>query len=213
MWLAFGLCSAQKLDIPLESTATFGITVYDASGLCGQVYHLRPGTLELPNFKRLKPVGTIYTNSLNIPPRNFTEGFPGVTKRFEWFAIDYTGRFWIEEPGKYSFALLSDDGSKLYIDDRTVIDNDGTHSPLVLYGTAKLSGGIHKIRVSFFQGPRTSLALMLGIGKDGAKDFKIFDTNDFLPPKNAAESKFGDPADLQNTETPKSRKKARKASK
>jgi hypothetical protein len=37
----------------------------------------------------MKPVGTIHTSSLNIPPRIFTDGFPGVTDRFEWFAIDY----------------------------------------------------------------------------------------------------------------------------
>jgi hypothetical protein len=64
--------------------------------------------------------------------RDFTEGFPGVTKRFEWFAIDYTGRIWIARPGVYQFELMSDDGSKLYIDD--VIDNDWLHSEQRLDG-------------------------------------------------------------------------------
>lgn len=210
LWLVIGVCRAQKLDLPEEPTATFGITVVDASGLRGQVYNLRAGTRDLPNFKRMKPVGTIYANELNISPRDFTEGFPGVTQRSEWFAIDYTGRFYIERPGKYRFALLSDDGSKLYIDDKTVVDNDGTHSPLVLFGNAKLSGGIHTIRISFFQGPRTALALMLGIAEEGEKQFRIFNTNEFRPPKNPAEWKFGNPAELQNPETPKGKKKARK---
>ena len=48
----------------------------------------------------MKPVGTIYTNSLNVSPQRFDESFPGITDRFEWFAIDYTGKFWIEQPGE-----------------------------------------------------------------------------------------------------------------
>lgn len=175
---------------------TFGITVVDSSGLRGQIYLIREGSLRLPNFKKLKPVGSIYTSSLNIPPRSFTEGFPGVTDRFEWFAIDYTGRFWIERPGKYHFALLSDDGSKLYIDNKTVIDNDGVHAPRVVFGTVKLSGGIHNIRVSYFQGPRTQLALMLGVAEAG-EEYRIFSTRQFRPPKDPAEWKYGKPSDLQ----------------
>ncbi len=82
-----------------EPVPTFGTTVVDTAGFRGTIYYLNPNTGILPDsFKRLKPKGTIYTRSLNVPPRHFTEGFPGVTKRFEWFAIDYTGAFWINAP-------------------------------------------------------------------------------------------------------------------
>ena len=86
--LALFLCRAQepvfKPDpLPADgSLPTFGITVVDSSGLRGQIYLIREGSQWLPNFKKLKPVGSIYTSSLNIPPRSFTEGFPGVTDRF-----------------------------------------------------------------------------------------------------------------------------------
>src|ERR1700739_4135788 len=79
-----------------EPIATFGTTVVIPSGLHGSVYHIPHNTTELPNFQTMKTVGTIYTSSLDIPPQDFKQGFPGVTKRFEWFAIDYTGRFWID---------------------------------------------------------------------------------------------------------------------
>ena len=76
-----------------EVEAKFGTTVVIPSGLRGDIYYISPNSASLPKFEKLEPVGTIYTNGLNIPPREFTEGFPGVTKRVEFFAIDYTGRF------------------------------------------------------------------------------------------------------------------------
>ncbi len=43
-------------------------------------------------------------------------GFPGLTDRFEWFAMDYSGKFWIDRTGLYRFRLVSDDGAMLYVD-------------------------------------------------------------------------------------------------
>jgi len=132
----------------------FGTTVVIPSGLEGLVYHLKENTKRLPDFDKLKPVGTIYTASLDIGPRDFMEGFPGVTDRVEWFAIDYSGRFWIEKPGDYLFVLTSDDGARLWIDGRVVADDDGVHPAQIAFGQVRLAGGIHRIRVSYFQGPR-----------------------------------------------------------
>ena len=87
--------------------------------------------------------------------------------------IDYTGRFWIEEPGQYRFSLLSDDGATLRIDNKEIIDNDGTHAPSALSASAHLSRGIHMMRVSYFQGPRFTVALVLAIGAPGAP-WRIF---------------------------------------
>src|SRR5438105_4172378 len=116
--IAVFLCNAraQTPALPNAPITTFGVTVVDAFGLRGEIYLLPPDTDSLPKFEKLKPVGAVYTSALNIPAREFQEGFPGVTDCFEWFAIDYTGSFWIERPGKYRFLLASDDGSKLYID-------------------------------------------------------------------------------------------------
>lgn len=58
-------------------------------------------------------------------------------------------------------GFTSDDGSKLYIDDRLVIDNDGIHSAVTLVRSTEMTHGVHRIRVSYFQGPRDEVALML----------------------------------------------------
>src|SRR5215472_3406171 len=117
----------------------FGTTVVIPSGLRGEIYHIRRNTSKLPDLQKRKPAGIIYTESLNVPAQDFRQGFPGVTKRFEWFAIDYTGRFWIEKPGKYRFALTSDDGAQLYIDDQLVVDNDGMHPARTAEGSVELA--------------------------------------------------------------------------
>jgi len=133
--------------------------------------------------EKMKSVGTIYTTSLNIPPQDFQQGFPGVSKRFEWFAIDYAGKFWIPKPGVYHFALTSDDGSKLYIDDDLVVDDDGQHPPVTESASVILSGGIHRIRVAYFQGPRFHVALQLQVAREG-EELRIFSTDEFKPPPN-----------------------------
>src|SRR5579862_9997190 len=151
-----------------EPTPVFGTTVVIPSGLRGLVYHLHRNRTKLPDFAKMKPAGApIYTSSLNVPPQDFRQGFPGVTKRTEWFAIDYTGRFWIAQPARYNFNLLSDDGAKLYIDDEVIVDNDGVHQPLWKAGSVDLAGGLHSIRVSYFQGPKWAIALVLKIAGPG----------------------------------------------
>jgi hypothetical protein len=155
-----------------EQPASFGTTVVVPGGLEGTVYHISKRSKVIPDLRKIKPQGKIYVSSLNIPLRDFTEGFPGVTKREEWFAIEYTGRFWIEKPGLYGFALTSDDGSRLYIDDEIVVDNDGIHPVATHSGIVELSGGIHKIRVQYFQ------------------ELRVFSTDEYKPPANPEDWKF-----------------------
>ena len=152
-------------------------------GLVGTIYNIRANSKFLPDFQRLRPTGVIYTSKLDVTPRSFLAGFPGVTKRFEWFAIDYTGRFWIDKPGIYRFALTSDDGSRLYIDDELMVNNDGIHAPETETASFWLAGGIHRMRVSYFQGPREEVALVLEVAGPG-EQLRIFSTDEFKPPPN-----------------------------
>ncbi len=165
---------------------TFGTTVVSASVLEGKVYFIKEIASGMPNFEKLKPQGTIYTDALNIAPQAFTVGFPGISDRNEWFGIDYTGRIWIDIEDEYHFDLGSDDGSRLYLDDKLVIDNEGIHAPERVKGSAVLTRGVHKIRVTYFQGPRFSVALVLGVAR-GKEQFKLFRTRDFQPPKDGQE--------------------------
>ena len=174
------LIALAALAFGQDEPVRFGTTVVVPGGLRGLIYNLHRNTQRLPDFRKMKPVGTIYTSSLNIPVQDFRDGFPGVTKRFEWFAIDYTGRFWIEKPGEYIWVLTSDDGAVLYIDDREVANNDGIHAPLDVSRPAELAKGVHSIRVKYFQGPRMQVALVLKVAGPG-ESLRIFSTDEFKP--------------------------------
>jgi hypothetical protein len=181
LFCCVALCRAQT-SAPGDPPFTFGVTVVDTTGLEGKIYYLKRDSPRLPDFTKMKPKGTIYTSELNVPGQHWRSGFPGVTKRFEWFAIDYHGRMWIDQPGDYRFALLSDDGSKLYIDDQVVIDNDGVHPAERRAGRVELTGGVHHIRVSYFQGPRDAVALVLEVARPGGR-YRVFSTKGFRPAK------------------------------
>ena len=180
---------------------TFGTTVVRSSGFRGQIYDLKAGTELLPNLRKMKPVGTIYTNAINVPTQEFQRGFPGITTRFEWFAIAYDGKFWIENEGRYGFTVLSDDGSQLWVDEKMVVDNDGIHQPNQLEGSAILTRGVHAIRLAYFQGPRHQVALTLAITPPG-EPARILDTDAFMPPKDPSRWVPGKIRSVKKAENP-----------
>jgi outer membrane protein OmpA-like peptidoglycan-associated protein len=159
---------------------SFGTAGAVPFALQGRVYFIPENSESLPDFSRLRPQGTISTTMLDIQPQSFTVGFPGVTDRFEWFAIDYNGRIMLPQAGTYTFRLASDDGSKLFIDGREVIDNDGIHGTNQLDAEVTLAAGLHDVRVQYFQGPREEVALMLHWGPD-AENLRPLDFGALAP--------------------------------
>ena len=138
-----------------------------------EVCFIPPTTRSLRQIRGCKTEVTFFTDHLNVPPRSFTDGFPGITSRTEWFAIYYHGRFRVQVSDYFTFRLISDDGSLLYVDGHLIIDNDGGHPPAVKLATIPLAAGEHLLNVEYYQGPRDRIALQLFvIGSDGKQ--KLF---------------------------------------
>lgn len=171
---------------------SFGSIVPRAHALCGDVYEIAGDTQRLPDFRELDPIASIYADALAVPNQIFTEtaGIPGVTPRVAWFGIDYRGTFYVRRAGNYRFQMVSDDGALLQIDDRRVIDLDGTHMVRTAIGAIRLDAGFHTIHVPYFQGPVDEVALELWV-KAPDEDWKIFDLRDFAAPDEGAD---GQPA-------------------
>jgi hypothetical protein len=162
----------------------FGASLALPNALRGSIYYLPVDTNRLPDFKKLHPAGTVWATTLNVPTQAFTAGFPGVSSRVEWFAIHYEGDFFIDKPGSYAFDLTSDDGSILRIDGKEIIDNDGLHRAMTVRGAAKLTRGIHRLELSYFQGPRWEVALKLEVAGPKEK-WRVFSMAEFRLPDEA----------------------------
>ena len=69
----------------------------------------------------------------------------------DYFAFEFNAFLKIEKKGVYRFYNYSDDGSRLFIDGKLVVDNDGSHSAGRKDGSIALEKGYHKLKVMYFE--------------------------------------------------------------
>lgn len=69
----------------------------------------------------------------------------------ENFGLKFTGYIEAPKDGEYTFYTKSDDGSRLFIGKREVVDNDGPHGSQERSGAIKLQAGKHAISVYYTQ--------------------------------------------------------------
>ncbi len=91
-------------------------------------------------------------------------GIPGQN-----FSAVWTGRVKAPGTGKYVFDLASDDGSRLFVDGKLVIDNWGQHSiQSRTYSIDLEKGRYYNIKIEYFQAGGSS-GVMLGLREAGDK--------------------------------------------
>lgn len=97
---------------------------------------------KLPDFEKLTPVksGTVYNFDLNE-----------IENLDNKFGIVFEGEIEIETQSVYTFILSSNDGSKLFIDNKLLINADGLHGFTSETGSVYLSEGKHRIKLEYFQ--------------------------------------------------------------
>jgi hypothetical protein len=96
---------------------------------------------KIPNFKKLKQWYFGVVDTITLAPK----------KRNENFAMYYFGFIKVPKRALYRFTLASDDGSKLFLDDILVINNDGLHSLEEKSVERGLNEGYHPVRVEYLQ--------------------------------------------------------------
>ncbi len=94
----------------------------------------------LPAFDKMKPVDTGVVDTMNVKPYAGRDDF----------ALRFTGYIRVPADGVYVFYTDSDDGSRLYVGDRRVVDNDGLHAAVAGRGYISLEAGLHPITVTYF---------------------------------------------------------------
>ncbi|MER7719265.1 ricin-type beta-trefoil lectin domain protein [Streptomyces flaveolus] len=114
-----------------------GVTlrVFDVQAPLSGICTLKAG--QTPNIDKLMPVIDWST-----------AGDFGLESNFVTHVI---GNLNAAQAGSYTFRLTSDDGSRLWIDDKLVVDHDGLHGAEPKDATVDLTTGAHSLRIEHFE--------------------------------------------------------------
>lgn len=137
----------------------------------------------LPDFSALTAVDAGVSDAITAD----------VVDAADTFALLFTKQISVSKAGNYAFRLISDDGSKLYINNTVVIDHDGLHSSEAKEGQIFLSPGTYDLRVEYFEqygGQSLSVAYKFESG--------IYDA---IPPDGVLTASNLSPNDVDNTTT------------
>jgi hypothetical protein len=96
----------------------------------------------VPDMNTMKPLksGTV-----------FDIGLGSVPKRWDNYGLQFKCAMTIPSDGDYTFYLASDDGSKLFLDDKELVNNDGVHGMVEVASKIALTSGKHRLEVRYFQ--------------------------------------------------------------
>ena len=72
-------------------------------------------------------------------------------KKAEFFGFQYKALLKVEKGGRYHFMCSSDDGTKVWLDGKEILDNDGAHGTTWVDSYAELDAGFHRFEVKYFQ--------------------------------------------------------------
>ena len=68
------------------------------------------------------------------------------------FGLVAEGYLVIEKENSYNFRIWSDDGSRVTLNDKVILDNDGLHGTDYKEAAVTLTEGLHPFKVEYFQG-------------------------------------------------------------
>lgn len=106
---------------------------------------------EIPKFAEMKPADEGIINNISYEKR----------KQSDNFGFEFKAYINIPQDDVYRFSTVSDDGSKLFIGETLVVDNDFLHGAIEKDGLIALKAGMHPIRIQFFE-------------KTGGDELKVF---------------------------------------
>ena len=144
--LAIGYSRAgetKNVELILEKTATTPNSLKPEEATTGIHYDFYSGTFpSMPDFATLKSErsGKLDKFDLDAVIKKSPE---------KKYAIVFSGLMQFEQAGLYRFHLSSDDGSKLYVNDRLLIDNDLGHPLQTLSRWARMPAGQVRYRLEY----------------------------------------------------------------
>ncbi|HZG25376.1 MAG TPA: PA14 domain-containing protein [Chitinophagaceae bacterium] len=124
------------------SLFTFASATSQTQGLNYKYYE---GTWsQMPDFNNMTPVKSGVTNNVAL----------NIINRTTKYAVVWEGSMRISVAGTYTFDLVSDDGSKMFMNNASTsfINNDGLHPAQTKSNSVYLNVGSYPVAFTFFQG-------------------------------------------------------------
>lgn len=123
---------------------------YFAHGLRSDFFELPSSRTNLPDFATMDSVASFSVPCVDFPATaDAWAGFPEA--RVDRFGCVFSGFLDAPETGWYTLRLKSDDGSRLFVDDARVVDNDGQHGFSEKSGAIHLERGFHRLRLEYYE--------------------------------------------------------------
>lgn len=141
--------SRTSLLVTLVASLSSAFAADQAPGLVGEYFAFDKAVGDFQDLKDIKP--TLVRVDKQVSFDSGEGPFHG-TKLAENFETRWTGSLKVDKQGTYTFTTESDDGSRLFIDDKQVVDNGGPHAFIKKSGQVELSAGEHALRLEYFQG-------------------------------------------------------------
>jgi hypothetical protein len=141
--------TAGKSQEVVPASVLFHKSAGGEPGLLAEYYQTPEGTEDFPEFPASKAPDLRRVDK-NINFESTQDEWPG-TKFKDFFYIRWTGKIRIPADGNYTFFLESDDGSRLFLDGKQVVDNGGVHAMEETSGSVQLTAGEHVFKAEFFE--------------------------------------------------------------
>jgi hypothetical protein len=135
--------------IPLLAAMSAASAADMQPGLIGEYFAMKNDVGDFQKVDGIKPTLVRVDKMVNF---DSVEGEFHKSKIATNLFVRWTGVVKIATAGKYTFLTESDDGSRLSIDGKLVVNNGGPHGMEKKSGDIELTAGDHTILVEYFQG-------------------------------------------------------------
>ena len=131
----------------------FGTLPTGSYGLLGEYYFMPEVIGGFPDFDALTDRADLVRVDPVVAFPQTLENFAGVAGLEDGFAVRWSGQIFIETTGDVTFYVTSDDGARLYIDNKPLplIDNGGIHNMTEVSQKVVLAHGWHDLRLEYFE--------------------------------------------------------------